>query len=97
MAIELLLLSGRERLFKVKRRSVLHDEVSFCIKFISPLVFDLLWCNGHLLTNLPLIERKKVLSEIIPTNDIIKINESFDDGIALFDTAKKLGLEGIFA
>ena len=49
------------------------------------------------LTNLPLIERKKVLSEIIPTNDIIKINESFDDGIALFDTAKKLGLEGIFA
>ena len=60
-------------------------------------VFDLLSCNAYDLMNLPLIERKKVLSEIIRTNDIIKMSESFDDGIALFDTAKKLGLEGIFA
>ncbi|MGN6265430.1 MAG: ATP-dependent DNA ligase, partial [Ginsengibacter sp.] len=59
--------------------------------------FDLLWCDGYDLKKLPLTDRKDVLKEIIPSNGIIKISESFDDGIGLFNTAENLGLEGIVA
>lgn len=64
---------------------------------IAFYAFDLLWCNGYDLMFLPLTVRKKVLKEILPLNDIIKLSESFDDGIGLFATAEKLGLEGIVA
>jgi bifunctional non-homologous end joining protein LigD len=56
--------------------------------------FDLLWCNGYNLMDLPLAARKELLKEIIPLNDIIKFSESFDGGIELFDTAKTMGIEG---
>ncbi|MEP6595566.1 MAG: non-homologous end-joining DNA ligase [Ginsengibacter sp.] len=59
--------------------------------------FDLLWCNGHDLMRLPLSDRKDLLKQILPVNDIIKYSESFDDGLELFNTAKNLGVEGIVA
>ncbi len=61
-------------------------------------VFDLLWINGKDLMQIPLIERKKVLKEIIPENNIIRFSENFEvSGIEFFETAKKMGLEGIMA
>ncbi|HEY1871677.1 MAG TPA: non-homologous end-joining DNA ligase, partial [Chitinophagaceae bacterium] len=61
-------------------------------------IFDLLWINGHDLVELPLTERKKLLESVIPETGIIKLSKSFkSSGIEFFESAKKLGLEGIIA
>ncbi|MFV8270950.1 DNA ligase D [Flavobacterium sp. GT2N3] len=61
-------------------------------------VFDLLWINGKDVMQLPLSERRTILKQIIPENDIIRLSENFEvSGIEFFETAKKMGLEGIIA
>ena len=61
-------------------------------------VFDILWYNGKDLKELPLLERKAILKEILPQNESILLSEHFDtSGIEFLKEAKKLGLEGIIA
>lgn len=61
-------------------------------------VFDLLWYNGHLLTGLPLEERRKYLQQILPDHDRIKLSQAFSaSGTEFFEAAKQMGLEGIIA
>ncbi|HUR10574.1 MAG TPA: DNA ligase D [Flavitalea sp.] len=61
-------------------------------------VFDILWLQGVELLDLPLLERRKILSEISPPEGIIRLSESFDaSGTEFFSVADKLGLEGIIA
>ena len=61
-------------------------------------VFDVLWLEGKDLTALPLRERKEILRSIIPQSDQIRVSDSFETtGIAFFDAARKMGLEGIIA
>ncbi len=48
--------------------------------------------------HIPLSERREILKQIIPENNIIRLSENFEvSGIELFETAKKMGLEGIIA
>ncbi|MER3498269.1 MAG: DNA ligase D [Chitinophagaceae bacterium] len=62
-------------------------------------VFDVLWLDGVNVMQLPLVERHKLLQQIIPAgNDIIKLSEFFETtGKDFFRLAEELGLEGIFA
>ncbi|MDQ2862128.1 MAG: DNA ligase D [Bacteroidota bacterium] len=61
-------------------------------------VFDILLLNGKDLMQIPLSERREILKQIIPENNIIRLSENFEvSGIELFETAKKMGLEGIIA
>ena len=61
-------------------------------------VFDILWLNGKDLMQIPLSERRKILKQMIPENSIIRLSENFEvSGIDFFETAKKMGLEGIIA
>lgn len=61
-------------------------------------VFDLLYLDGYDLRRVPVEERKKVLSEILVTDPHVRYSEHFaEKGIALFDAARKQGLEGILA
>ena len=61
-------------------------------------VFDLIWMNGKDLMQMPLSERRNILKQIIPENNIIRLSENFEvSGIEFFETAKKMGLEGIIA
>jgi len=61
-------------------------------------VFDVLWLNGKDLMQLPLSERRNILKQMIPENNIIRLSENFEvSGIEFFETAKKMGLEGIIA
>jgi bifunctional non-homologous end joining protein LigD len=61
-------------------------------------VFDLLWMNGKDLMQIPLSERRNILKHIVPENNVIRLSENFEvSGIEFFETAKKLGLEGIMA
>ena len=61
-------------------------------------VFDLLWMNGEDLMQQPLSERRNLLEQIIPEDNIIRFSENFEvSGIEFFEAAKKIGLEGIMA
>jgi bifunctional non-homologous end joining protein LigD len=60
-------------------------------------IFDLLWIDGYDIKELTLIERKKILQEILKGNDVLRYTEHFDDGIALYDAVQKIGMEGIVA
>ncbi len=59
--------------------------------------FDILWYNGYNLMDLNLEERKTILAQVLPQNDIIKFSENFDDGLQLFGLMKKNEMEGIVA
>lgn len=60
--------------------------------------FDILWLNGHDLTNLPLITRKQILRKTIPNHSVIRYSDHvLAQGRALFAQMQKNGLEGIVA
>jgi bifunctional non-homologous end joining protein LigD len=61
-------------------------------------VFDLLWMDGNDLMQVPLHERRSILKKIIPEDNLIRFSENFEvSGIEFFETAKKMGMEGIMA
>ncbi|MGC9129466.1 MAG: non-homologous end-joining DNA ligase [Candidatus Micrarchaeia archaeon] len=62
------------------------------------VVFDVLHVDGQDLLSKPLIERKKILNELIEESDFCIIsNYIFEEGVELFNRVKKRGLEGIMA
>lgn len=62
-------------------------------------IFDILWLNGYNLTQLPLIERKRILKEVLPEDDeVIKYSDHvIGEGKEFFQVAVSQGLEGIMA
>ncbi|HSE82748.1 MAG TPA: DNA ligase D [Gaiellaceae bacterium] len=67
----------------------------------GPLVFyafDVLEVEGEPVLDLPLAERRKRLTKLLDRRmTTVRLSESFDDGRALYDAAKKQGLEGVVA
>lgn len=65
---------------------------------IQYFVFDIIALNGKSLTNLPLIERKKILREVLPESNVIRYCDHIEDeGKLFFKEMKKLNLEGMIA
>ncbi|MGK6342475.1 DNA ligase D [Chryseobacterium sp. DT-3] len=61
-------------------------------------VFDVLWYEGKDLKDLPLVQRKAILEQILPTSQTILLSQDFDtSGIEFLEAAKKMDLEGIMA
>jgi bifunctional non-homologous end joining protein LigD len=61
-------------------------------------VFDLLEVEGEPLIDLPLVERRKRLEQLLDRrNKTVRLSEFFDDGRALYEAAKKQRLEGVMA
>lgn len=60
---------------------------------------DLLWLDGRDLRGLSLTERKRLLADLLPTDTapLYKIFTLAEHGRALFETARKLNLEGVVA
>lgn len=65
---------------------------------IQFIVFDCLALDGKDLTKMTLVERKEILRKILPDNNVIRYCDHVEgDGIALFEQARKINLEGIIA
>ena len=64
---------------------------------VTFFAFDLLWLDGRDLSGLPLLERKGLLEQLLPPADpVLKYSPHFDgNGKAVFESARKLGAEGI--
>ena len=69
-----------------------HRERGLCV-----WAFDLLHHNGRDLRELPLLERKARLEQLIRAANAnwLRYSEAFDDGLKLLAEADRLGLEGI--
>jgi len=58
--------------------------------------FDLLYLDGRDLRAVPLIERKKLLQEVLKPNDVIRYSDHFNTNASdLLAAARQQGLEGI--
>jgi len=65
---------------------------------IAYYVFDLLYLDGYDLTRVDLEKRKELLSGIITGNGLVRYSDHhLEEGIGLYEAAKKQGLEGIVA
>ncbi len=61
-------------------------------------VFDILYFQGHDLTNLPLIRRKELLKKILPIGTKIRFSDHvWKEGVLFYHVSKEKGLEGIIA
>jgi len=61
-------------------------------------VFDVLEVEGEPVIDLPLVERRKRLEQLLDRrNRTIRLSETFDDGEALLAAAKQQQLEGVMA
>lgn len=60
-------------------------------------IFDILYFDKFDLRDLSLEKRQEILKQIIKPSKHIQLSEVFADGKSLFESAKKLGLEGIIA
>lgn len=61
-------------------------------------VFDLLHLQGRDLTGLPLLRRKAVLKQILPSSPHVKYSDHITgDGLTFFKVVRDAGLEGVMA
>ncbi|MBV8807291.1 MAG: DNA ligase D [Acidobacteriaceae bacterium] len=61
-------------------------------------LFDVLFVDGYDLRNVPLEDRKRVLSSIIEPDEHIRVSNTFEtDGKQMFEAARNMKLEGIIA
>lgn len=60
-------------------------------------VFDCLYMDGRTLIQEPLLRRRIWLEDSIKKGGAYRVSERVEEGVELFDAAKKMGLEGIMA
>ena len=58
-------------------------------------LFDILELDGEDLTRRPLVDRRALLEQTLVPNDVVRLSVAFDDGPALLEQVRALGMEGI--
>lgn len=87
---------------EIQRRSLMSNK--FKIELLSKkypaafTAFDILYYDGEQVTDKPLMERKKLLEKAFQENERLALSRYIEEeGIAFFQMAKELNLEGIVA
>lgn len=61
-------------------------------------LFDILWCDGHDVRDMPLTQRKALLHSVLPRNDTLQYSDHIETkGKHLFSEMQHRGLEGMVA
>lgn len=94
------LIDGKPNYHEVQRRSTMTDpfkiELAYKRHPANFVVFDIIYYKDRLVTELPLMERKRLLTDVVSECDAISISRYIDSqGKALFELAEKLKLEGV--
>jgi bifunctional non-homologous end joining protein LigD len=96
------LTEGKPNFEEIRRRSLMTN--SFRIELAASkypacfTAFDILYYEDKQVTDLPLMERKKLLNKAIKENERIAISRFIEDqGIKFYELAKQQDLEGIVA
>ena len=83
----------------MQARSMLTDPVR--IRLASKMnpaafvAFDILYHEGNELMHLPLMDRKRILSDVVSESNRLALSRVFDNSPALFELTTQQGLEGI--
>lgn len=98
----LILKNGKTDFFEIQRRVLLNNP--FKIQLASKkypacfVAYDIIYKDSKLINELPLLERKNLLAEIVEENADLSISRFIPtNGIELFQAAKSQGLEGVVA
>lgn len=93
---------GKPNFFEIQRRSLMSNlfkiELASTRLPASFIAFDILYNIDHDVTNLPLMQRKDILNDIIIETERIAISRYIEkSGISFYNLAEKNHLEGIVA
>lgn len=93
---------GKPDFFELQRRSLMSNPVKIELATKKLAVcftaFDILYLKDKQITDLPLIERKNLLSKIIKESEKLAVSRFIErDGIAFYNATAEQGLEGIVA
>jgi bifunctional non-homologous end joining protein LigD len=91
---------GRPSFSRIQRRGRIRRKVDALRAGVETpalyYVFDLLAVEGHDLRPLPLLTRKELLKELLPTVGPIRYVDHLEDrGELMFEHAERMGLEGV--
>jgi len=94
------LVNGKPDFYEVQRRTVLTDPFKIQLAYkkhpANFVAYDILYFKDKPVTDLPLMERKKLLGEIISESDILSKSRYVEmNGIAIYNFAEENGLEGV--
>lgn len=94
------LVDGRPNYYEVQRRSTLTNPFKIELahkKYPANFVaFDIIYYKNRSVIELPLMERKELLRDVVSECQAITISRYIEtNGIALFNLAEKYGLEGV--
>jgi DNA ligase D-like protein (predicted ligase) len=73
----------------IERARARHPSVCY--------VFDCLYLDGRPIVSDPLARRREWLADAIRENGVYRVSEAVEEGLQLYEAARKLGLEGIVA
>jgi DNA ligase D-like protein (predicted ligase) len=60
-------------------------------------LFDCLYLDGRAINDEPLVRRREWLADVVKKGGSYRLSETFEDGRALLEGVRELGLEGIMA
>ncbi len=100
---QIVMVNGRPSFAEIQRRSLMSN--AFKIKLAAEknaasfIAYDILYYKDRQVTDLPLMDRKKLLQKVVKTeNDRFAISRYIEEkGIALYELAEQQKLEGIVA
>ena len=96
----LVMQNGKPYFAEIKRRALMSDPFKISLAAqklpVSFTAFDILYKDGELLNNLPLLQRKEILSQTVTESERLSVSRYIDtQGIALYRLTEEQGLEGI--
>lgn len=93
---------GKPNFFEMQRRALMSDKVKISLAAarlpVSFIAYDILYIGNERITHLPLMERKRILADVVKECDRLAISRYIDGkGIALYNLAEQQELEGVVA
>ena len=98
----IILRDSKPDFFELQRRSLMSNPVKIEIASkklpVCFTAYDILYLKDRQITDLPLMERKKLLSKNIKESDSLAVSRFIEgNGVALYNAAAEQGLEGVVA
>lgn len=93
-------INNKPDFYEVQKRTLLSDPFKIKLAYskypANFVAYDILYYNEQLTTQLPLMERKQMLSDVISENNLLSVSRYIEsDGKMLFELAKQQNLEGV--
>lgn len=94
------LVNGKPDFYEVQKRTLLSDPFKIQLAYTKHpanfVAYDVLYYKDKLITDLPLIERKQILNNVVSENQLISVSRYVEtSGKMLFKLAKQQNLEGV--